>query len=97
MLGKFTEVVPPLQGGDAAAIVGGIAALVLFAAAASTDGGGFLETTSDHLVDGLVFAFKAMGVVLPIAGFFFIGNATSPVRFSVFRTAPLHLRSCSIS
>ena len=26
------------------------------------------------MVDGLVFAFKAMGVVLPIAGFFFIGN-----------------------
>ncbi|MFD6856058.1 hypothetical protein ACFWCF_01740 [Rhodococcus sp. NPDC060090] len=74
MLGKFTEVVPPLQGGDAAAIVGGIAALVLFAAAASTDRGSFLETTSDHLVDGLVFAFKAMGCVLPIAGFFFIGN-----------------------
>src|SRR5690606_473263 len=46
----------------------------LFAAAASTDRGGFLETTSDHLVDGLVFAFKAMGCVLPIAGFFFIGN-----------------------
>ena len=74
MLGKFTEVVPPLQGGEAAAIVGGIAALILFAAAASTDRGGFLETTSDHLVDGLVFAFKAMGCVLPIAGFFFIGN-----------------------
>ncbi|UYP19275.1 hypothetical protein OED52_01455 [Rhodococcus sp. Z13] len=74
MLGKFTEVVPPLQGGDAAAIVGGIAALILFAAAASTDRGSFLETTSDHLVDGLVFAFKAMGCVLPIAGFFFIGN-----------------------
>ncbi len=74
MLGKFTEVVPPLQGGEAAAIVGGIASLVLFAAAASTDKGGFLETTSDHLVDGLVFAFKAMGCVLPIAGFFFIGN-----------------------
>ncbi|WP_016931810.1 hypothetical protein [Rhodococcus sp. R1101] len=74
MLGKFTEVVPPLQGGEAAAIVGGIAALILFAAAASTDRGSFLETTSDHLVDGLVFAFKAMGCVLPIAGFFFIGN-----------------------
>ncbi len=26
------------------------------------------------MVDGLVFAFKAMGIVLPIAGFFFIGN-----------------------
>lgn len=74
MLGKFTEVVPPLQGGEAAAIVGGIAALILFAAAASTDRASFLETTSDHLVDGLVFAFKAMGCVLPIAGFFFIGN-----------------------
>jgi len=74
MLGKFTEVVPPLKGGDAAAIVGGLAALILFAAAASTDRGGFLETTSEHLVDGLVFAFKAMGCVLPIAGFFFIGN-----------------------
>lgn len=74
LLGKFTQVVPPLQGGDAAAIVGGIAALILFAAAASNDRGGFLETTSEHLVDGLVFAFKAMGVVLPIAGFFLIGN-----------------------
>ncbi|MBM7458546.1 hypothetical protein [Rhodococcus coprophilus] len=74
MLGKFTDVVPPLKGGEAAAIVGGIASLVLFAAAASSDKGGFLETTSDHLVDGLVFAFKAMGCVLPIAGFFFIGN-----------------------
>ena len=34
----------------------------------------FLETVAEHVVDGLVFAFKAMGVVLPIAGFFFIGN-----------------------
>ncbi|MBL4955072.1 hypothetical protein JK635_23215, partial [Neobacillus sp. YIM B02564] len=27
----------------------------------------------DHVTDGLVFAFKAMGSVLPIAGFFFLG------------------------
>ena len=74
LLGKFTSVVPPLQGGDAAAIVGGIAALVLFAAAATNDKRNFLETSSRHVVDGLVFAFKAMGIVLPIAGFFFIGN-----------------------
>ena len=31
LLGKFTSLVPPLQGGDAAGIVGGIAALLLFA------------------------------------------------------------------
>lgn len=74
MLGKFTSLVPPLKGGDAAAIVGGIAALILFVASAANDKRNFLETSSQHVVDGLVFAFKAMGVVLPIAGFFFIGN-----------------------
>jgi len=74
LLGKFTTVVPPLKGGDAAAIVGGIAALILFAASATNDKRNFLETSSGHVVDGLVFAFKAMGIVLPIAGFFFIGN-----------------------
>jgi hypothetical protein len=74
LLGKFTTVVPPLKGGDAAAIVGGIAALILFAASATNDKRNFLETSSSHVVDGLVFAFKAMGIVLPIAGFFFIGN-----------------------
>jgi hypothetical protein len=74
LLGKFTSAVPPLKGGDAAAIVGGLAALLLFAASATNDKRNFLETSSRHVVDGLVFAFKAMGIVLPIAGFFFIGN-----------------------
>ncbi|MBN3513020.1 hypothetical protein JYB55_29755 [Mycolicibacterium septicum] len=74
MLGKFTDIVPGLKGGDAAAIVGGLAALLLFAASATNDKRNFLETSSEHVVDGLVFAFKAMGIVLPIAGFFFIGN-----------------------
>ncbi|MGV9800385.1 hypothetical protein ACWDTP_20295 [Mycobacterium sp. NPDC003449] len=74
LLGKFTTAVPPLKGGDAAAIVGGLAAMLLFAASATNDKRNFLETSSQHVVDGLVFAFKAMGIVLPIAGFFFIGN-----------------------
>jgi hypothetical protein len=74
LLGKFTTAVPPLKGGDAAAIVGGLAAMILFAASATNDKRNFLETSSRHVVDGLVFAFKAMGIVLPIAGFFFIGN-----------------------
>ncbi|WP_099021843.1 hypothetical protein [Mycolicibacterium palauense] len=80
MLGKFTELVPPLQGGDAAGIVGGIAAMVLFAASAASDKRNFLESSSTHVVDGLVFAFKAMGIVLPIAGFFFIGNGDFSAR-----------------
>ncbi|CDO09749.1 hypothetical protein C1S82_08260 [Mycolicibacterium cosmeticum] len=80
LLGKFTTVVPPLKGGDAAGIVGGIAAILLFAACLTNDKRTFLESSSTHIVDGLVFAFKAMGVVLPIAGFFFIGNGDFSAR-----------------
>ncbi|WP_443669359.1 hypothetical protein [Gordonia zhenghanii] len=73
-LGKL-GVVPALDGEDAAAMVGGIAALLLFTVCAAHEPTKFMETTAEHLVDGLVFAFKAMGIVLPIAGFFLIGGA----------------------
>ncbi|HEU4568863.1 MAG TPA: hypothetical protein VFR99_12580 [Marmoricola sp.] len=63
-----------LKGGDAAALVGGIAAITIFLAAFIEGRKTFLERSAEHVVDGLVFAFKAMGVVIPIAGFFFIGN-----------------------
>jgi hypothetical protein len=63
-----------VKGGDAAALVGGIAAMTIFLAAFAEGRSTFLERSAEHVVDGLVFAFKAMGVVLPIAGFFFIGN-----------------------
>jgi hypothetical protein len=75
VLGKFTDVVPETSGGDAAGLVGGTAAVLLLLATLTVDGKEALETTAEHVVDGLVFAFKAMGVVIPIAGFFFIGNA----------------------
>ncbi|ANW63518.1 hypothetical protein BCA37_07825 [Mycobacterium sp. djl-10] len=80
LVGKFTDLVPPLQGGDAAGIVGGIAAMLLFAASATNDRRDFLESSSRHIIDGLVFAFKAMGIVLPIAGFFFIGSGDFSAR-----------------
>jgi hypothetical protein len=80
MLGKFTGLVAETSGGDAAALVGGVAALLLLVATITLDGRGALETCATHVVDGLVFAFKAMGVVLPIAGFFFIGNADFATR-----------------
>jgi hypothetical protein len=75
VLGKFTDLVPETSGGDAAGLVGGTAAVLLLFATLTVDGKEALETTAEHVVDGLVFAFKAMGVVIPIAGFFFIGNA----------------------
>ncbi len=75
MLGKFTGLVPEVVGGDAAALVGGVAAALLLSATIAKDGRSSLERCADHVVDGLVFAMRAMGIVIPIAGFFFIGNA----------------------
>jgi hypothetical protein len=63
-----------VNGSNAAALVGGIAAITIFLAALAEGRTTFLERSAEHVVDGLVFAFKAMGVVIPIAGFFFIGN-----------------------
>ncbi|GHE45927.1 hypothetical protein GCM10017673_54890 [Streptosporangium violaceochromogenes] len=74
LLGKFTDLVPETIGGQAAALVGGVAAVLLLFATLVTDGKRSLETCAEHVVDGLVFSVKAMGVVLPIAGFFFIGS-----------------------
>jgi len=74
VVAALSDAVPDLKGGDAAALVGGIALLTMFGAAFARDRNNFMETAAEHIVDGLVFAFKAMGVVLPIAGFFFLGN-----------------------
>jgi hypothetical protein len=74
VVASVSDAVPDLQGGDAAALVGGIALLTTFGAAFARSRSTFMETSAEHIVDGLVFAFKAMGVVLPIAGFFFLGN-----------------------
>ena len=64
---------PVLRGGDAAALVGGTAALMMLVATFAADGAKAMHTAADHVVDGLVFSFRAMGTVLPIAGFFFLG------------------------
>lgn len=74
LLAKFSEPVPDLTGSAAAALVGGVALVLLASAAIVWDGRRFLETVADQFVDGLLFAFKAMGAILPIAGFFFLGS-----------------------
>ncbi len=75
IVAKYSDMFPTIQGGDGAALVGGVAALILlFASWAGSGSKKFLTVASDHITDGLVFAFKAMGAVLPIAGFFFLGN-----------------------
>lgn len=74
LLGKFTDIVPEVSGSSAAGLVGGTAAMVMLIAAFALNAREALEAAADHVVDGLVFAFKAMGIVIPIAGFFFMGN-----------------------
>ncbi|WP_224391399.1 hypothetical protein [Pseudonocardia sp. ICBG1293] len=69
-------VVPEVQSGSAAALVGGLATVLVVVACVALDGPRTaLTSVGEHVTDGLVFAFRAMGVVLPIAGFFFLGNA----------------------
>ncbi|MEH2567268.1 hypothetical protein [Bradyrhizobium sp. AZCC 2289] len=72
-----------LKGGDAAALVGGVAAVLMICASFVTDNlRKFLDASADHVTEGFVFAFKAMGSVLPIAGFFFLGaeqGLSSPI------------------
>jgi hypothetical protein len=72
---KFASDSSAVQGGSGAALIGGTALLLLIAASFTQNAKQSLEKVSDHIIDGLLFAFKAMGVVLPIAGFFFMGSA----------------------
>ncbi|MFM0038309.1 hypothetical protein PQQ53_05010 [Paraburkholderia strydomiana] len=66
-----------IRGGDAAALIGGVAAILMMLTTLSSGRRGFLDRTAEHIIDGLVFAFKAMGAVLPIAGFFFVGDSST--------------------
>lgn len=74
VLPSFIEGLPTIKGGDAAALVGGMAGLLMILATLSAHGARrMLDVSAEHVTEGFVFAFKAMGSVLPIAGFFFLG------------------------
>jgi hypothetical protein len=63
------------EGGDGAAFIGGVAVILLILSSTVFSKIKALDKINDHLTEGFVFAFKAMGPVIPIAGFFFLGNA----------------------
>ncbi|NQD65731.1 hypothetical protein HP456_07310 [Bacillus haikouensis] len=62
-------------GGDGAAFIGGVAAVLLILASVAFGRIHALDKIGDHITDGFVFAFRAMGPVIPIAGFFFLGSS----------------------
>src|SRR5699024_4307164 len=64
-----------LDGGDGAAFIGGVAVILLLLSTVAFGRQHALDYISNHITDGFVFAFKAMGPVIPIAGFFFLGSA----------------------
>lgn len=63
------------EGGDGAAFVGGVAVILLLLSTMAFGKKDSLEYISSHITNGFVFAFKAMGPVIPIAGFFFLGSS----------------------
>ncbi|WP_219414592.1 hypothetical protein [Pseudonocardia nigra] len=73
LLDRFTSLVPALDDGAGAPLVGGTAALLLIAVTAVSTGRGWFERSAEHFVHGVAFAFRIMGMVIPVAGFVYVG------------------------
>jgi len=71
----FTE---KLQGGDATALIGGTTVFILILISFYAYKSGGLEKITDHLIEGLQFGFRIFGPVIPIAAFFYLGDAALP-------------------
>lgn len=63
-----------LEGGAGAAFIGGVAIVLLLLSTIAFGKQHALDYISEHITNGFVFAFRAMGPVIPIAGFFFLGS-----------------------
>lgn len=64
-----------LQGGDATALIGGTALLIMVGVSLFAHGGKAFERTTEYLTEGFLFGFKVFGPVIPIAAFFYLGDA----------------------
>jgi hypothetical protein len=64
-----------LQGGDATALIGGTSVLILLLLSLSAHNHHGLEKVTAYLIEGFQFGFKVFGPVIPIAAFFYLGDA----------------------
>ncbi|WP_434753031.1 hypothetical protein [Paenibacillus amylolyticus] len=64
-----------LQGGDATALIGGTAVVILIAISLTVHRHNGSEETTTYLIEGFQFGFKVFGPVIPIAAFFYLGDA----------------------
>lgn len=72
LLGRFTDLVP-WSDGAGASLVGGTAMILMALVTVTARRQEALEFCATHFVDGLSYAFKAMGIILPVAGFVYMG------------------------
>ena len=63
-----------IRGGDATALLGGAATVLLVLATFAKHGIHALEGITDYLRSGFYFSIKIFAPIIPIAGFFFLGN-----------------------
>jgi len=64
-----------LTGGDATALIGGTTVFILLLISMVAHKNKGLEKTTSYLIDGFTFGFKVFGPVIPIAAFFYLGDA----------------------
>lgn len=63
-----------IRGGDATALLGGTATVLLVLSTFAGRGAAALDGIVEHLREGFFFAIKIFAPIIPIAGFFFLGN-----------------------
>ncbi|EPD53954.1 hypothetical protein HMPREF1210_00777 [Paenisporosarcina sp. HGH0030] len=64
-----------LQGGDATALIGGTSVFILLFITIVSHKNKGLEKATSYFIEGFQFGFKVFGAVIPIAAFFYLGDA----------------------
>lgn len=86
ILPRFTDAISVTASGTA--LVTGLALVLLIVVTAVDSQQNILERSAGQFSEGLTFAFKAMGPVLPIAGFFLLGNGDYSPQITGVAEAP---------
>lgn len=86
VLPRFTDAITVTASGTA--LVTGLALVLLIVVTAVDSRQNVLERSAAQFSEGLTFSFKAMGPVLPIAGFFLLGNGDYSPQITGVEDAP---------
>ncbi|WP_156289824.1 hypothetical protein [Oceanobacillus salinisoli] len=74
VVATYSDAVPAIEDGAGSAIVGGTAVILIIIMSLFRNYKKTLQEVSDHILNGFVYAFRVMGLVIPVAAFFFIGS-----------------------